>query len=382
MGAKLRVLGSLGARTPRTRTRTSEPTAQTPNPPSTAPSSSFFFEPSPPNTAHTGFRLTSDTSSFVVSSPTSLPPNLRDTLPQNPNIYHFSEIHSATHNFLPNRFASSSSWRCTLRGRDVMVFRRKFRRRIETAQLRQRLSVICRSHHVSIINLLGASISDGQIYLVYEYVNGANLSDCLRNTHNPRFTVLSNWISRMQVATDIAHGLDYIHNGMGVNGGFTHHNRINSGGIIVTEPSLNAKLCHFGAAQLCGEIDEGEGEIADADADRSSLKPSGSSRTKFEGVRGYMSPEFQSTGVATQKSDVRASREDVCDRDGEGRRGRRRAEEVVGSEDEGLVSDRGCGEGDTCSVRVRPRGSGKEAEYDTCGRNDLEAIFGIEDLVR
>ncbi|KAF7839287.1 lysM domain receptor-like kinase 3 [Senna tora] len=45
---------------------------------------------------------------------------------------------------------------------------------------------------------------------------------------------------------------------------------MNSSGIIVIEPSLNAKICHFGAAQLCGEIDKGEEEIVDAD--RSSLK--------------------------------------------------------------------------------------------------------------
>ncbi|KAF7839300.1 lysM domain receptor-like kinase 3 [Senna tora] len=38
---------------------------------------------------------------------------------------------------------------------------------------------------------------------------------------------------------------------------------MNSSGIIVTEPSLNAKICHFGAAQLCGEIDKGEEEIVD-----------------------------------------------------------------------------------------------------------------------
>lgn len=191
-----------------------------------------------------------------------------------------------------------------------MVFQRKFRRQIETTQLRQRLSVICRSHHGSIVKLLGASISGGYIYLVYEFVNGTNLSECLRNTHNPEFTVLSNWISRMQVATDIAHGLDYIHNRMALNVSFTH-NHITSSSIVVTEPSFNAKICHFGTAQLCGEIDEGE-EIAERSSfSPSSLgskefKPGGSSRIKIEGVRGYMSPEFQSSGVATQKSDVYA----------------------------------------------------------------------------
>ncbi|KAL6123044.1 hypothetical protein ACLB2K_075567 [Fragaria x ananassa] len=49
------------------------------------------------------------------------------------------------------------------------------------------------------------------VYLVYEFVDGANLADGLRNPNNPSFTVLSTWLSRLQIATDLAHGLDYIH---------------------------------------------------------------------------------------------------------------------------------------------------------------------------
>lgn len=299
------------SRTPKPRTSSSRPAAgaSSSSDPSTSYTSSAAYSGS------TGYRLSSDTS---ISSRTSLT-SLRNSLPENPHIYDFSEICSATNNFLARRYSSSSStpsWRCTLSGRDVIVFQRKFRRKLQTAQLRERLSVICRSHHVSIIKLLGVSISGDHIYLVYEFVNGANLSDCLRNTKNLHFTVLSNWISRMQVATDLAHGLDYIHNKTGLTINFVH-NHIKSSGIIVTEPSFNAKICHFGAVQLCGEIDEenqspkqeGIGEITEeSSSSRRTKAPnqSGSSNTQFEGVRGYMSPEYQSTGVATQKSDVYA----------------------------------------------------------------------------
>ena len=118
----------------------------------------------------------------------------------------------------------------------------------------------------------------------------------------------------MQVATDLAHGLDYIHNKTGLNINFVH-NHIKSSGIIVTEASFNARICHFGTAQLCGEIDEESeiseksvGEITEESSSTKSkdLKVSGRSKMQFQGVRGYMSPEFQSTGVATQKSDVYA----------------------------------------------------------------------------
>ncbi|KAF7805618.1 lysM domain receptor-like kinase 3 [Senna tora] len=291
------------SRTPRPRSSSSRPTFPTASSSSSDPSTSYTS--SAAYSGSTGYRLSSDTS---ISSRTSLT-TLRDTLPENPHIYHFSEICSATNNFLAKRYSSSSStpsWRCSLSGRDVIVFQRKFRRKLETAQLRERLSVICRSHHVSIIKLLGVSISGDYIYLVYEFVNGANLSDCLRNKKNPQFTVLSNWISRMQVATDLAHGLDYIHNKTGFTINFVH-NHIKSSGIIVTEPSFNAKICHFGAAQLCGEIDEENERAKEVRIGEIVEEPSSPLRsTGFEGVRGYMSPEYQSTGVATQKSDVYA----------------------------------------------------------------------------
>ncbi|GKV46858.1 hypothetical protein SLEP1_g53819 [Rubroshorea leprosula] len=256
-------------------------------------------------------------SSNWLSSGTSLS-SLRVSLSENPHIYDITEISAATDNFLAKHYSSSAStacWRCNLRGRNTIVFRRKFRRKIETNQLRERLSVICRSHHGSIIRLLGASPFGHHICLVYEFIEGANLADCLRNSRNPNFTVLSTWMSRMQIATDLAHGLDYIHNKTGLKISIVH-NHIKSSSIIVTEPSFNAKICHFGTSQLCGETDEneiGKGKKAEAreivevdERSEDKLTRSYSGKMQFAGGRGYMSPEFQASGVATQKSDVYA----------------------------------------------------------------------------
>ncbi|KAK5773495.1 lysM domain receptor-like kinase 3 [Gossypium arboreum] len=286
-------------------------------PSSSNPASDFYISSSSYNKA------TSSGAGTSISSRTSLS-SLRESLPENPHIYHISEIRAATNNFLAKRYSSSSSaataacWRCNLRGRDTVVFQRKFRHKIQTSQLKERLSVICRSHHMSIIKLLGASVSGDHIYLVYEFVEGSNLVDCLRNPRNPSFTVLSNWMSRMQIATDLAHGIDYVHNKTGLNLSIVH-NHIKSSSIIVTEPSFNAKICHFGTAQLCGETEEEvavetdtskrETEIEEITEEAKAtslrkLKRSDSGDRQFEGVRGYMSPEFRSSGVATQKSDV------------------------------------------------------------------------------
>lgn len=162
--------------------------------------------------------------------------------------------------------------------------------------LQRKLSLISRSHHSSLCKLLGISVNGNYIYLVYEYVVGVNLMQCLRNPRNVNFTVLSKWISRVKIAMDVAHGLDYIHNCCGMDEDFVH-NHIKSSSIIVTEPNLNAKICHFGTAELCGEI---------PDKMVSKFDRLGSGQLKFEGTRGYMAPEFQVSGTPTKQTDVYA----------------------------------------------------------------------------
>ncbi|KAL1532171.1 non-specific serine/threonine protein kinase [Salvia divinorum] len=277
-----------------------QPTPKSPSSSSTKSKKSLSF-----SAASDNFTLpsTASTSSFYKdsrrSSAASLS-SLRDTLlSDQTHVYDFQEIRAATHNFLLKPHSSSSSstaWLCGVRDQQSLIVQRRFRRQLDTAQLVDRLSVICKSHHSSLIKLKGASISGSYTYLVYDYVAGASLSDCLRNAINPNFTVLSNWASRIRIASDIAHGLDYVHNSTGLGFEFVH-NHIKSSSIIVIEPDLNAKICHFGTSELCGEI---------MNVGSSEMKGSRNKIDKFEGTRGYMAPEFQRSGIATQKCDVYA----------------------------------------------------------------------------
>ncbi|KAK4385952.1 LysM domain receptor-like kinase [Sesamum angolense] len=75
--------------------------------------------------------------------------------------------------------------------------------------------------------------------------------------------------------------------------------RLSSSSILVEEPILNAKICHFGTSELCGEVVRG-------DIGSKEIKRSDSKIKKFEGTRGYMAPEFQRSGIVTQKCDVYA----------------------------------------------------------------------------
>ncbi|KAB2630950.1 cysteine-rich receptor-like protein kinase 14 [Pyrus ussuriensis x Pyrus communis] len=79
----------------------------------------------------------------------------------------------------------------------------------------------------------------------------------------------------MQIATDLAHGFNYIHHGSGLDSTFIH-NHIKSSSIIVSEEGhlvLGAKICHFDTAELCGWTQAWS--------------------SKLDGTRSYMVSEFQ-----------------------------------------------------------------------------------------
>ncbi|MCD7470057.1 hypothetical protein HAX54_009620 [Datura stramonium] len=258
------------------------------------------------------YHLDTSVATTSVSSQASLS-RLRSSLPDNPQVYDFSDIRAATNNFLAKRYSSTSSsqsWRCTLHGKDVIIFQRRIQKSMEKSELRAKLSVICRSHYKSIIKLLGASISGDHIYLVYDFVVGSNLSLCLRNPRNLaiRFSLLG-CLECKSLDVCSQSGL-YTHF---TDGGALQCNRakaVTNGGEICEEASTDSMPDRRGSATRGRE---------------------------FEGVKGYMSPEFQLTGVATQKSDVKISviataREVVeCGGDGE--------------EDDGLGAERRLGVG-------------------------------------
>ncbi|KAG0488356.1 hypothetical protein HPP92_007167 [Vanilla planifolia] len=248
-------------------------------------------------TATAATTASSSSSSGTASSLSSL----RISLPDNPIIYSFREIATATNNFLSNRItpSSSSTYRCSLHGRDTVVVHRPFRG--DPASLPARLAAACKSHHRSLVRLLGVSISSDRIYLVYDFAAGLSLADCLRSLRNPSFTPLSTWISRIQIAADLAQGLEYIHH-HSIDGG-TVHNRIKSSGIIISESDLSAKICHFGAAFLVGELPDRE-EHNDKKYNLNKMSRSDSGSMKIEGTRGYLAPELIAGGSVSRMSDV------------------------------------------------------------------------------
>lgn len=226
---------------------------------------------------------------------------LKELLPDNPNVYSFQEIKRATKNFRSGKLGNSSVWKCTVRGKSVVVAERS---RTDLIDFRAKLREICNLHHRSIINLLGGCGEAKYLYLVYEYVEGASLRECLRGGKVPGYTVLSSWLSRMQIALDVAQGLEYLHHYTGLS---YVHKYMKSSSVIVVEPGFRAKIAHFGTYELSGEssvrasssteiTEEGSGDTS-GDYRRSSSK-------RIVGTQGYMAPEHAANGVISQKTDV------------------------------------------------------------------------------
>lgn len=213
---------------------------------------------------------------------------VRSSLPNPAILYPFQELSLATNHFLSKPLFSSPSpcWRCSLRKRETTVYQLPFHLS-DPDSLSYLLSILIQGHHANIVPLLGASLPSPfhhYIYLVYSFTpSSSSLSSCLRNPQNPSYTPLSTWLSRVQIASDIAAGLEYIH----LHSSASFHGRLSSSAILVTEqPSLRALISLYGAADLSGDV----GPTSDE-----------------ESRRGYVAPEVMSRVTsASHSSDVYA----------------------------------------------------------------------------
>ncbi|KAG2662611.1 lysM domain receptor-like kinase 3 [Panicum virgatum] len=235
------------------------------------------------------------TSSSTASSSAASLAALRDSLPELPLLFTFNDLATATakfsssHRLVPAAPSSSNSFRCSLRGHPAAVFRRPLSR--DPREVTARLAVLGHCHHAAIARLLGAAASPDRttLFLAYELVpDAAPLSALLRNPKNPSFTPLATWHSRLQLAADVCDALYYVHLQAD-----TIHNRLCASSVLVCGdgPLPRAKIAHFGAADLAGELPVQQ-------------KDGGRRGRRIEGKRGYMAPELVAGGPPSRCSDV------------------------------------------------------------------------------
>ncbi|KAK1310205.1 putative leucine-rich repeat receptor-like serine/threonine-protein kinase [Acorus calamus] len=132
-----------------------------------------------------------------------------------------------------------------------------------------------RLHHRNLVNLVGYCIDKGQHMLIYQFMSNGSLASLLYGD-GPHFL---GWEQRLQIALDISHGIEYLHDGAVPP---IVHRDLKSANILLDQ-SMRAKVADFGLSKE--EVFDGR---------KSGLK----------GTYGYMDPEYMSTNRFTKKSDI------------------------------------------------------------------------------
>ncbi|BAU00221.1 hypothetical protein LR48_Vigan06g032100 [Vigna angularis] len=141
------------------------------------------------------------------------------------------------------------------------------------------VEAIGRVRHKNLVRLLGYCAEGAHRMLVYEYVDSGNLEQWLHGDVGP-YSPLT-WEIRMNIILGTAKGLTYLHEGLEPK---VVHRDIKSSNILLSK-QWNAKVSDFGLAKLLG-------------SDNSYIT------TRVMGTFGYVAPEYASTGMLNERSDV------------------------------------------------------------------------------
>ncbi|KAL7608345.1 probable serine/threonine-protein kinase At1g01540 [Lactuca sativa] len=141
------------------------------------------------------------------------------------------------------------------------------------------VEAIGRVRHKNLLRLLGYCAEGAHRILVYEYVNNGNLEQWIHGDVGSCSPLT--WEIRMKIIIGTAKALTYLHEGLEPK---VVHRDIKSSNILL-DKSWNPKVSDFGLAKLLG-------------ADRSYIT------TRVMGTLGYVAPEYASTGMVNEKSDV------------------------------------------------------------------------------
>ncbi|KAI0497220.1 hypothetical protein KFK09_020442 [Dendrobium nobile] len=141
------------------------------------------------------------------------------------------------------------------------------------------VEAIGRVRHKNLVRLLGYCAEGAHRMLVYEYVDNGNLEQWLHGDVGPISPLT--WEVRMDIILGTAKGLMYLHEGLEPK---VVHRDVKSSNILL-DKQWNPKVSDFGLAKLLG-------------SERSYVT------TRVMGTFGYVAPEYASTGMLNERSDV------------------------------------------------------------------------------
>ncbi|PON37440.1 LysM receptor kinase [Parasponia andersonii] len=195
---------------------------------------------------------------------------------QSLKFYNFEELQLATSDFNPSCWIKGSVYRGTING-DMAAIKKMH------GDVSKEVHLLQKINHSNLIRLSGVCFSEGHWYLVYEYAANGPLSDWIYNDNNDGNFL--NWTQRIQIALDVATGLNYLHN-------FTSpphvHKDMKSSNILL-DSDFRAKIANFGLARSAG-AQEGQFSLTN----------------HIVGTVGYMAPEYLENGLVSTRLDVYA----------------------------------------------------------------------------
>ncbi|KAL3721514.1 hypothetical protein ACJRO7_033934 [Eucalyptus globulus] len=197
---------------------------------------------------------------------------------QAPRLFTYAELELVTDSFKEQigRGAFGTVYKGLIGEKMVAVKRLDKRLAEGEREFQTEVEVIGRTHHRNLVRLLGYCMEGTNRLLVYEYMSNGSLANVLFDSLESR----PFWEERMEIARDIARGVQYLHEECETQ---IIHCDIKPQNILMGEN--RAKISDFGLAKLLN-----------ADQTRTF--------TGIRGTRGYVAPEWHRNQPVTVKADV------------------------------------------------------------------------------
>lgn len=198
--------------------------------------------------------------------------------------YTLRELEQSTHDFADENVIGEGGYGIVYKGvlednSKVAVKNLLNNRGQAEREFKVEVEVIGRVRHKNLVRLLGYCAEGTHRMLVYEYVNNGNLEQWLHGDVGPCSPLT--WEIRMNIILGTAKGLTYLHECLEPK---VVHRDIKSSNILL-DRQWHAKVSDFGLAKLIG-------------SEKSYIT------TRVMGTFGYVAPEYASTGMLNERSDV------------------------------------------------------------------------------
>ncbi|KAJ1419138.1 Serine/threonine-protein kinase, active site [Sesbania bispinosa] len=198
--------------------------------------------------------------------------------------YTLRELEDATNGFAPENVIGEGGYGIVYHGilednTNIAIKNLLNNRGQAEREFKVEVEAIGRVRHKNLVRLLGYCAEGAHRMLVYEYVDNGNLEQWLHGDVGPCSPLT--WEIRMNIILGTAKGLTYLHEGLEPK---VVHRDIKSSNILLSK-QWHSKVSDFGLAKLLGP-------------------ESSYITTRVMGTFGYVAPEYASTGMLNERSDV------------------------------------------------------------------------------